>query len=99
MLPTMEHMPRNPKAEVDPLRSIKQSTHNPPTPPIVRGNVRRHHETLARLAQKIRNLDIDNERIEERVIELFEDYERELAAYLGRLKAAHQSRRLNRAAR
>ncbi len=90
-------MPHNPKNEVEALASIQQRLKDPATPPIVRANIRRHHEILTHMAQNLRSLGMDHEQIDEHVVELFAEYERELAANIGRIKAAQLSRRLEEA--
>ena len=90
-------MPHKPKNEAEALVSIQQRLKDPATPPIVRANIRRHHEVLTRIAHNLRNLGMDHEQIDEHVVELFEEYERELAANIGRIKAAQLSRRLDEA--
>jgi hypothetical protein len=90
-------MPSHLKDEVETLSFIQERLQDPDLPALVQKNVRRHHENLSRLAQNLRNLGLDHEQIDEHVIEIFKEYERELAANIGRIKAASHGRRLDEA--
>ncbi len=90
-------MPSNPKSEAETLSFIQERLQDPDTPAVVKKNIRRHHENLTHLAQNLRNLGMDHAQIDEHVIEIFKEYERELAANIGRIKAASHGRPLDEA--
>ena len=52
--------------------------------PAVRDNVRRHSDHLAALAENLRRLGLDEAVVDEQVMGVFRQYERELAQYIAR---------------
>ncbi|NNE82414.1 MAG: hypothetical protein HKN28_00425 [Alphaproteobacteria bacterium] len=74
---------------------IKERMEDQDMPPKVRDNVRRHYENLLRLAGDLQNLGMGQEQIAEHVIEIFKEYERELASNIERIKAASHSGELD----
>lgn len=76
------------KSGAEALVAIKERMEGQDMPPMVRENVRRNYENLSRLAGDLQNLGMGQEQIDEHVIEIFKEYERELASNIERIKAA-----------
>ena len=81
------------KSNAETLVVFKDRMEGQDLPPMVRENVRRHYENLSRLAGDLQNLGMGQEQIDEHVIEIFKEYERELASNIERIKAASYSGR------
>ena len=78
------------------LEMIHGHMSNQSLPPEVQENFKRHHENLTRLADNLKNIGMDQQAIDGHVLEIFKEYERELAANIQRIKAAGETRRIKR---
>ena len=58
-------------------------------------NVHRHYEHLTQLADSLKDLGIDQQAIDEHVLEIFEEYKRELNTNIQRIKNAENARRVH----
>ena len=79
------------KSGAEALVAIRERMDDQDLPRMVRENVRRHYENLSRLAGDLQNLGMGQEQIDDHVIEIFKEYERELASNIERIKAASQT--------
>ena len=57
-------------------------------PPSAEDNFKQHYENLMRLAEDLKKLGMDDRQIDDHVMEIFAEYECELAANIKRLNVA-----------
>ena len=76
------------RAKSDSLKIIQERMDEQSLPPVVRENFEKHYENLMRVAGDLERLGMDQQLIDDHVIEIFNEYERELAANIRRIKKA-----------
>jgi hypothetical protein len=64
------------------LSLIKRELDAAEADPVVKNNIKRHYEHLETLAATLRKLGMDDQEIDSNVASVFEEYRRELTAYL-----------------
>ncbi|NNE84377.1 MAG: hypothetical protein HKN28_10450 [Alphaproteobacteria bacterium] len=79
-------MSNDPKNKSGALAFIQDRLLDPDLSPEVRENTQRYFEHITRLDQDLRNVGMDGEKIDEHLLEIFEDYERELSASVKRVE-------------
>ncbi|MBC8240288.1 MAG: hypothetical protein H8E30_07415 [Alphaproteobacteria bacterium] len=83
-------MPHNQREKLASLQVVEGHMNNQSLPPSVQENFAQHYENLTRLAGSLRELGMEQEAIDEHVIGIFGEYERELATNIERIKAGQQ---------
>jgi len=64
------------------LAAIKQQLDATEGGQVVRESIKRHYENLERLAAGLRKLGMDDHAVDENIIQVFREYERELVNYV-----------------
>lgn len=82
-------------SKIGALAFIQDRLQDPGIPAIARENTGRYFEHITRLAQNLRNLGMDRAQIDEHLLEIFKEYEQELAANINRIEAATQRRQID----
>ena len=75
-----------------PFRVIEGRLENELMPLSVRQSLEQHHEHLCHLADDLKKLGMDQQKIDEHVVDIFREYECELEANIERIKAAELNR-------
>jgi hypothetical protein len=88
-------MPTNEQSKTGAIAFIQDRLLTPNLSPEVRENTQHYYEHITRLDQNLRNIGMEREQIDEHLLEIFEQYERELNASLERLEAADVDRQLD----
>jgi len=70
------------------LTTIKRRLAATDPGPAVRESIKRHYEHLESLAANLRKVGIDGREIDEHIMLVFREYERELSSYLNSLPSA-----------
>jgi hypothetical protein len=73
------------------LLTIKRRLAKTETGPAMRESIKRHYEHLESLAANLRNIGMDGREIDEHIVLVFHQYERELTRYLKSFPAAKES--------
>ena len=81
-------MQSNPKNAGEAFLIIQERMRDDNVPVPARENVRQHYDSLSRLAKTLRDLGMDQMKIDEHVVEIFQGYEKELMASIERIKSA-----------
>ena len=76
------------RAKSESLKIIQGRMDAQTLPPSVRENFEKHYQNLLRVAGDLENLGMDQQQIDDHVIEIFNEYETELAANIRPIKEA-----------
>ncbi len=80
-------MHESPNSAVETFEIIEDRLRDETVPDEARENVQQHYDSLTRLANTLRELGMDQAKIDRHVIEIFAGYEKELLASIKRIKA------------
>ena len=78
------------QTETTALRIIEGKLDSEPMPLSVRENMEQHYDHLCRLADDLKKLGMDQHQIDQHVVDIFKEYERELEANIQRIKRADE---------
>lgn len=81
-------MPNDSPAGDEILEFIKDRMDNHKVVPHIHESFKQHYENLTRLSADLQKLGMEQQQIDEHVIEIFKEYERELAANIRRIDSA-----------
>ena len=75
----------------DSLKVVRDRMSDHALPLSIRANLRDHYENLERLAENLTKVGMDDAQIDAHVVEIFKEYERELAANIDRIRDAEKT--------
>lgn len=76
------------RAESVPFTVIQEHIDDESIPSSVRENLAQHYQHLSHLADNLKELGMDQHQIDNHVVEIFKEYERELEANIKRIRDA-----------
>ena len=82
----------------DSLTVVRDRMSDRALPLSIRANLKDHYENLERLAENLTKMGMDDAQIDTHVVEIFKEYERELAANIDRIRDAEKTQDIRGAA-
>ena len=83
---THGHMKKPARSSEELLAQIKRRI-DVPQEPSQRETIERHYQSLEQLAQSLRTLGLNDNRVDEAVMDVFEAYEEQLRRYINSVKS------------
>ena len=80
------HMKKPARSSKELLAQIK-SRIDLPQEPSQRETIERHYQSLEQLAQSLRTLGLNDQRVDEAVMDVFDEYEEQLRRYINSVKS------------